>query len=1022
MRYLKLICLFVQVHCYCAAQLPCAVQVTHYNETNGISNGRVVAMLQGQTGYLWFGTTNGLLSFDGYMFRQYNDPVIANTITKLAEDRNHVIWMSLLGGGLVSFDPAKNAFTSHKLQNDKDPSLAGAEVIRLFFDSKGRLWMGTSQRGLIRVDAKKDSLIAFNVINQQDTFYAPALRKIYNTVYDIYEDREGWFWLATHDGLYHFDPETGIMKAVREKPVQKNSRRFDLFRSIFPDNDILWLSAWAGGLSSYNRKTGEWKKWLPDAGRANNVLYNIVTTIKEKSDKEFWVCSPDKGLGVFDKTVHRFYFFNDEKKYPGLPAYQWHEIITDKDDNIWGLCNDGFLKIEIPPGRFTFNDLNLVSNSRHIYYVSDMLEDNKRRLISVGFANGLQVFNKQTGREYSCPVKILPKEEQSMDVRQILKDSHKNIWIVSRDFIYQYDTLKERLIEIPQPPRYTAEKLANNFSRAAEDKDGNIWFATKRNGLFVYNPVQKTYTHYNDKADAAHFINATFILDIAADIKGRMWLAGPTGFLGYTDPATKKVIQLFPGQEMGLKIPGTKTFSLFADSKGYIWVGTSNGLCYIDCNGTVPVLKKIFQAKDGLRSNLVTSIQEDDNNNIWCVTEAAVCMIRRGSWQVSAFDAIDGFTKGGLDIKLLNLPQKGMLFLTSNGYYSMNMPGSSEREKQAPLVLTKMMIDDKDFYYHDLLEKEKQIILSATQNTFSFEFAAIDFKRPDKQQYSYMLDGFDKDWIDAGDRRFVSYTNIPGGHYTFRVKSIGQKGYTKNADISIPLFIQTPFYKSIFFYLFISILTTAVLSLLYRNKMKHQQEVYALECKTQQLEKEKATVMYEGLRQQLNPHFLFNSLTSLSGLIQTNQKTAGHFLEQMSKIYRYILKNRESETVFLSDEINFVNWYVGLQKTRFGHGLQININVNRDKYCKKIAPVTLQNLTENAIKHNIIDADTPLIIDIFCEDEYLVVQNNLQRKAFVETSNKQGLASMQSLYRYFTSCAILITENENLFIVKIPLL
>src|SRR5262249_21024147 len=146
-----------------------------------------------------------------------------------------------------------------------------------------------------------------------------------------------------------------------------------------------------------------------------------------------------------------------------------------------------------------------------------------------------------------------------------------------------------------------------------------IWLATKRNGLFVYDPSKKTYVHYSDKAEGAHFIGTTFFLDAATDIKGRVWLAGPTGFLGYIDPVTKKAIQLNTGTEMGLKVPGIKTFSVFADSKGNTWAGTFNGLCCFDCNGEKPVLKKIFYAKDGLRSNLVSSIHEDDNNNIWCV-------------------------------------------------------------------------------------------------------------------------------------------------------------------------------------------------------------------------------------------------------------------------------------------------------------------------------------------------------------------------------------------------------------------
>jgi len=195
-----------------------------------------------------------------------------------------------------------------------------------------------------------------------------------------------------------------------------------------------------------------------------------------------------------------------------------------------------------------------------------------------------------------------------------------------------------------------------------------------------------------------------------------------------------------------------------------------------------------------------------------------------------------------------------------------------------------------------------------------------------------------------------------------------------------------------------------------------------LENKAQMLEKEKAMVMYESLKQQLNPHFLFNSLTSLSGLIETNQQVAGDFLEQMSGIYRYILKNGNNETVSLKDEIEFVQLYINLQQTRFKKGLQVNIRVPDEYLHYKIAPVTLQNLIENAIKHNVIDIGSPLVVDIFIEGDYLVVKNNLQRKKVVETSNMKGLAQFTSLYRYLSELPVIIEETEREFIIKIPLI
>jgi len=160
----------------------------------------------------------------------------------------------------------------------------------------------------------------------------------------------------------------------------------------------------------------------------------------------------------------------------------------------------------------------------------------------------------------------------------------------------------------------------------------------------------------------------------------------------------------------------------------------------------------------------------------------------------------------------------------------------------------------------------------------------------------------------------------------------------------------------------------------------------------------------------------------LSSLIRIDQRQAGDFLDKMSKVYRYILKNKDNETVPLIDELKFVDMYNQLQKTRFGDGLHISVNISEEYHYRKIAPVTLQNLVENAIKHNIADEDAPLLISMYIDDDYLVVENNLQTKGFVETSNKQGQHSMISLYKYLSPRSVIITESEDFYTVKIPLI
>src|SRR5690606_17902096 len=154
---------------------------------------------------------------------------------------------------------------------------------------------------------------------------------------------------------------------------------------------------------------------------------------------------------------------------------------------------------------------------------------------------------------------------------------------------------------------------------------------------------------------------------------------------------------------------------------------------------------------------------------------------------------------------------------------------------------------------------------------------------------------------------------------------------------------------------------------------------------------------------------------SLRSLIRANPQEAGHFLDGLSKTYRYILKSRDSETVSLGDELKFAETFLQLQLTRFPKGLEWKNRVSAEYLHYRIVPVTIQNMIENAIKHNQIDEDTPLVIELDIIDEYLVIRNNLQKKEFVETSNQHGLRSLQNLYSYMTDRPIVVEETNEYF-------
>jgi two-component system, LytTR family, sensor kinase len=192
--------------------------------------------------------------------------------------------------------------------------------------------------------------------------------------------------------------------------------------------------------------------------------------------------------------------------------------------------------------------------------------------------------------------------------------------------------------------------------------------------------------------------------------------------------------------------------------------------------------------------------------------------------------------------------------------------------------------------------------------------------------------------------------------------------------------------------------------------------------RAEKLEKEKSQVQFDNLKNQLNPHFLFNALTSLNSLIHEDQKLASAFLQQLSKVYRYVLKNKNKTIVTLDTELDFIGNYVSLVHTRFSESVYITFDVPTEVRDAGIVPVTLQILIENAIKHNVVDKARPLYITISISDRYLCVVNNLQIRKRVEGSNQQGLENLKGLYRFLTEKPVLIETDDKEFVVKVPLL
>jgi len=241
----------------------------------------------------------------------------------------------------------------------------------------------------------------------------------------------------------------------------------------------------------------------------------------------------------------------------------------------------------------------------------------------------------------------------------------------------------------------------------------------------------------------------------------------------------------------------------------------------------------------------------------------------------------------------------------------------------------------------------------------------------------------------------------------------------------LPSFVNNKFITLIIILLtVVTVLLNFILAAYYffSQWQKSVQEKAELQVKAAEMEKERSILQYHHLKNQVNPHFLFNTFSSLDGLIQTDPELASVFVRHLSKVYRYVLEHKENEVVSLQTEADFIQHYISLLDIRYKNVLKIRMNISHAAMEKGIVMVTLQMLIDNAIKHNSLETEAPLTISVWDEDGYLHVSNNKQLRKQIETSNKRGLVQLKELYSYLTRQEVTIQDSQEKFEIKLPLL
>lgn len=301
------------------------------------------------------------------------------------------------------------------------------------------------------------------------------------------------------------------------------------------------------------------------------------------------------------------------------------------------------------------------------------------------------------------------------------------------------------------------------------------------------------------------------------------------------------------------------------------------------------------------------------------------------------------------------------------------------------------------------------------ENYFGFHYYTINLLNPRAIKYRYMLDGYYNDWIETTDGS-VTYPRLPPGTYTFKVQASMYPDFGNAPESSYSFTIKKPYWME---YWFIALVAGLVVLLIYYIIKQREKSLKNLAM----LQQERVIFEYEHLKSQVNPHFLFNTLNTLANLIAKDQEKAISYTEDLSRLYQQILAYRDNDLILLSEEIAILDNYILIQRGRFSDALKLNIDISSTILkTKKIVPMALQILIENAIKHNVVSASEPLVIYITTDDLEIVISNKVRPKMSREKGEGLGLVNIKKRYELLTKKTVVYGLQDDEFVVRLPLL
>lgn len=772
----------------------------HITRASGLPVDEVTCLAQDSTGFIWIGSKEGLFRFDGFNYKNfYHTPgniqtIPNNYISKLFVDTQGLLWIGTNAGVALM----KNNGQILTTINSETQSLFSKNSNAIFDiqEDKNTTWISTGD-GLFSLTKKNNQVTNIKKHDfQKDFSYSTNVFGVFNI------DDKNRLWICTLHGLVIYDPGKKELFHTLNNPDslsildEKNA-----FRNIWIDkeNRTVRYATWEPAVRLYD--IDENKITTIYSGKsAKRPDYSTLTSSFLKDDHGTLWISSGKGIQTFNYTTEQIISHESDNSY-SLLSNSIISLMQDKEGSIWAATSEG-ISITRP---YLQSLVNLSYNSVNEFPFAKWAVNT---IIPVSF--NLFLIGTYAGDGlYSTDASFNVQEHYSFGTNK-----YDWIWKYSRhaDKIYisaqggnlLYDIKTQQLKKLTEPPFDTFHPIFT-FATA---KDSTIWMSRYYNDFMHYNPVTKNFKKYS----LQQLGEEPSILQLSMDNEKNLWLLSSTAGIFKFDVNKEKITERLSANKNGL----LETHILFLKDIGEeLLIGyRSKGISlYHKQKKTY----RHFSRSDGLVSNSVKDALQTDKETVWIATGNGLSRFDLSTNTFTNYSYYDGILQNDFQC-ITQLPDGRLAAGNSKGLVHFSPSEiNTQLELSAPII-TAINVYGEELAV-DSFSAKYPLHIPSNKNYFSFEYISLQYQNNLQIEYAYMLDGFNKDWIMSGTRRFASYSNVTGGNYKLRIKARLPGGEWVESKFILPVIVHTAFYKKVWFYIVLAILLAAIIYSIFRYRL-----------------------------------------------------------------------------------------------------------------------------------------------------------------------------------------------------------